>query len=475
MVLGIDVGTSSVKCLLVGDAGEVVGTGAAEYPLHTPNPGWAEQDPEDWWRATLEAVRRARAGHDFGSVAAIGVSGQMHTLVLLDAEARPVRPAIAWPDARTTREVETFHARVPRDAQVSILGNPPATGFTGPSLMWVRNHERDAYRRGARFVLPKDHLRYRLTGTVATDASDASATLLFDVPRRRWAEEVIAALELSPDLLPPVIGSGEVAGGLTREAADALGLPAGIPVVAGAGDQAAAAIGCGLVDPGTMLVTMGSGGQVFAPLRTPTPDPELRVHLFCHAVKDRWHLLGAVQNVGLALSWIRSLLGWTWERLVSEAENVPPGADGLLFLPYLTGERTPHMDPAARGTLWGLTLAHGPAHLARAAIEGVTFAIHDAIAACLDVGAAADTLVVAGGGARNAFRRQLLADVVNRPLYLADVEDASAKGAAVLAGAPMPTLSPTLVAEPGAASERYREVAGRYRRLYRAVRGGFEG
>jgi xylulokinase len=474
MYLGIDLGTSSVKCLLVSEAGEAVGAGSADYPLHTPNPGWAEQDPEDWWRATLSAARRALEGHEARALSAIGLSGQMHTLVLLDAEGEPVRPAIAWPDARTAREVEAFHARVPREAQVSILGNPPATGFTGPSLLWVKHHEPDVYQRARHALLPKDYLRYRLTGALATEASDASATLLFDVARRRWAAEIIGALELSPDMVPAVIASASVGGGVTRQAAAALGLREGIPVAAGAGDQAAAAMGCGLVDPGMMLVTMGSGGQVFAPLTTPTPDPELRVHCFCHAREDRWHLLGAVQNVGLALDWIRKLFGWSWERLLGEAESVAPGADGLLFLPYLTGERTPHMDPAARGTLWGLTLAHGPAHVARAALEGVTFALKDAVDACLDVGASAERLVVAGGGARNPFRRQLLADVVGRPLHLADVEDASAKGAAVLAGAPMPRLSPTLAAEPGTGSERYQDIALRYGDLYRTLRAGFE-
>ena len=469
MFLGIDLGTSSVKALLVDEAGAVQGEGAADYPLHTPRPGWVEQDPADWWAATVTAVRAAVA-EKTGAVKAIGLSGQMHSLVLLDEKGRPTRPAIIWADTRAAAQVEAFNAKVDRDTQVNVLGNPAAAGFTALSLMWVKALEPHVYAASRCALLPKDYLRYRLTGTLATDPTDASATLLFDVPRREWAQGVVEALGLEPSLLPPVLPSNEVAGELTREAAEALGLPADLPVVTGAGDQASAATGCGVREPGPTLITLGSGGQVFTALETPTPDPALQVHLFCHV--RRWHLLGAVQNVGLALGWTRELFGWSWEEFFRQAASVPPGADGLLFLPYLTGERTPHMDPHAKGTFHGLTLAHGPAHFARATLEGTTFALKDAVDALERVGGTTETSILTGGGARSPLRQHLLADVLNRPLYAADVDNASAKGAAVLAGAGVRGLEPTLTAEPGPDAALYEELIARYRALYKALKEG---
>ncbi len=466
MFLGIDLGTSSVKALLVNEAGEVKGEGTADYPLHTPRPGWVEQNPEDWWAATVKAVRGAL--FEKAQVKAVGLSGQMHSLVLLDERGQPTRPAIIWADTRSAAEVETFNAVVNRDTQVNVLGNPAATGFTALSLMWVKAHEPHVYAASRCALLPKDYLRYRLTNILATDPTDASATLLFDVPKRRWARGVVEALGLRASLLPNIVPSDEVAGELTTEAAEALGLPPGLPVVTGAGDQASAATGCGVREPGPMLVTLGSGGQVFAALETPTPDPALQVHLFCFV--NNWHLLGAVQNVGLALGWVRGLFGWDWERFMEEAASVPPGADGLLFLPYLTGERTPHMDAHAKGTFHGLTLAHGPAHFARAALTGTTFALKDAVDALERVGGTAQKLILTGGGARSPLRRKLLADVLNRPLYAADVDDASARGAAVLAGAGVPRLEPTLIAEPGRDAARYKELMSRYSALYKALK-----
>ena len=470
MYVGIDLGTSGVKVAAVDADGRLVAKASAPYSLDTPHPGWAEQDPERWWDATVEAVQRLAGEVDASRVQAIGLSGQMHTLVLLDESGRPTRPAISWADTRTEEQVRRFHEHVPRETLVDVLGNPPATGFTAPSLMWVKEHDARAYRSAAKVCLVKDYVRLRLTGAWATDPSDASATLLFDTFRREWSDEVLDALELDGALLPPVRESGDVAGELIREAAASLGLPRGTPVMTGAGDQAAAATGCGLVDPGPMLVTLGSGGQVFTPLASPKADAELRVHLFCHATPDRWHLQGAVQNVGVALDWVRRTLGSSWEELYGRAAEVPAGAEGVTFLPYLTGERTPYMDPRARAAWSGLALSHAPAHMARAAIEGAAYAVADAVVACIEAGGEPDRIALTGGGAEHALPRQILADVLDRPLGRAHVQDASAMGAAVLAGAPTPSFRSTESEAPGPDGDAHRDAWLRQRDVYAALR-----
>lgn len=469
--LGIDLGTSSVKVAAVDAAGRLVAEAKAAYPLNAPRPGWAEQDPQSWWDATVEAARRLAADTDLGEVRSIGLSGQMHTLVLLDSKGRPTRPAIGWADTRTGEQVEWMRAHVPRATQIDVLGNPPATGFTAPSLLWVQEHDPAAYRETAMVCLAKDYVRLRLTGEWATDPSDASATLLFDTFQRTWSDEVLDALQLDAGLLPPVRPSSDVAGALGADVAGTLGLPVGTPVVTGAGDQAAAATGCGLVDPGPMLVTLGSGGQVFTPLEAPVADPRLRVHLFCHARSDRWHLQGAVQNVGVALDWVRRTLGLDWPELYARAAEAPAGADGVTFLPYLTGERTPYMDPRARAAWSGLTLSHTPAHLARAAIEGVAYAVADAVEACVEVGGEPEAIALTGGGAEHPLPRQILADALKRPLGIAEVQNASAMGAAVLAGAPAPRFRWAEGDAPGPDAEAHRDAWRRQREAYQGLRG----
>ncbi len=470
MYVGIDLGTSGVKVAAVDADGRLVAKATASYSLDTPHPGWAEQDPEQLWTATVDAIQRLAGDVDASQVQAIGLSGQMHTLVLLDESGRPTRPAISWADTRTEAQVRRFRESVPRETQVNVLGNPAATGFTATSLMWVKEHDAPAYRSAAKACLPKDYLRLRLTGAWATDPSDASATLLFDTFLRAWSDEVLNALELDAELLPPVRASGAVAGELLPDAATSLGLPRGTPVVTGAGDQAAAATGCGLVDPGPMLVTLGSGGQVFTPLASPAADAELRVHLFCHAAPDRWHLQGAVQNVGVALDWVRRTLGWSWQELYGRAAEVPAGAGGVTFLPYLTGERTPYMDARARAAWSGLALSHTPAHMARAAIEGAAFSVADAVVACIDVGGEPNEIALTGGGAEHALPRQILADVLDRPLGRAQVQDASAMGAAVLAGAPPPRFRSTEGEAPGPDADAHRASWLRQGDVYRALR-----
>lgn len=471
MFVGIDLGTSGVKVAAVDADGRLASKATAPYALDTPRPGWAEQDPGRWWDATVQAIQRLTVDIDARRVRAIGLSGQMHTLVLLDEADRPVRPAIGWADTRTGTQVGRMRERLPRETLVGALGNPPATGFTAPSLMWVKEHDASAYRAAAKLCLAKDYVRLRLTGAWATDPSDASATLLFDTFRREWSQEVLDALELDVALLPPVHASGEVAGELFPDVAATVGLAPGTPVATGAGDQAAAATGCGLVDPGPMLVTLGSGGQVFTPLAAPAADPQLRVHLFCHAVPDRWHLQGAVKNVGVALDWVRRTLGWSWEELYGRAAEVPAGAEGVTFLPYLTGERTPYMDPRARAAWSGLALSHTPAHMARAAIEGTAYAVADAVEACTKVSGEPSEIALTGGGAEHPLPRRILADVLDRTLGRAEVQDASATGAAVLAGAPAPAFRSTEAAAPGPDTAAHRAGWLRQREAYAALLG----
>lgn len=470
MFVGIDLGTSGVKVAAVDVDGRFLAQASAGYALDAPHPGWAEQDPERWWDATVEAMRDLADRIEPSAVRAIGLSGQMHTLVLLDAAGRPTRPAISWADARTEAQVRTFEERVPRATRVGVLGNPAATGFTGPSLMWVHEHDLPAYRAATKICLAKDYVRLRLTGVWATDASDASATLLFDTFERAWSDEVLDALGLDVSLLPPVRASGEVAGELLPDAAERLGLPSGTPVVTGAGDQAAAATGCGLVDPGPMLVTLGSGGQVFTPLAAPAADEQLRVHLFCHAAPDRWHLQGAVQNMGVALDWVRRTLGWSWDELYERADGVPAGAEGVTFLPYLTGERTPYMDPRARAAWSGMGLSHGPEHMARAAIEGTIYAVADAVVACGEAAGEPSEIALTGGGAEHALPRRILADVLDRQLGIAEVKNASVRGAAVLAGAPAPEFRSIEGEQPGPDADAHRAAWERQRATYAALR-----
>ena len=470
--LGVDLGTSSVKTVAVDASGATVAEAKRSYPLDTPRPGWAEQDPEAWVEATFATLREvaaavaarptARDGDGRARIAGVGLSGQMHSAVLVDAVGDPVRPAISWADGRSSRQAAAYAERLGTERLRTVFGNPVAAGFTGPSLLWVRAEEPETYARLRRVRLAKDHLRFRMTGDDATDPSDASATLLFDPFRLAWADAACERLGIDPALLPPVRPSDAVAGGISDAVAASTGLPPGTPVVVGAGDQAAAAVGVGLRDPGTLLASFGSGGQAFAPLAAPAADPRLRVHLFVHAVADRWHLEGAVQNVGLALDWVRRRLRLEWSDFVDAAAAAPAGADGVTFVPYLTGERSPWFDAKVRGGFSGLALAHEARHLARAALEGTTFALLEAIEACTEAGARVDHVVLTGGGASETVHR-IVADVLDRPVARAEVRDASARGAAVLAGAPAAPLDLGRVAVPGPDAQAHRGAFVRYR------------
>src|SRR5918911_50638 len=386
MLLGLDLGTSSVKALLIEASGRVRGEGVASYPVRSPRPGWAESDPQDWWDACASAVRAA-VGERGGQVAALGLSGQMHGVVLSDAAGRALRPAVLWADARSANQLARYREL---DARLlRRLANPPTTGMAGPSLVWLRDNEPEAYRAARWALQPKDWLRLRLTGETLSEPSDASATLLYDLEADGWSPAVIEALGLRKDFFPPLLASGTVVGTLTRETAGSLGLPAGPPVAAGAGDTAAALLGSGILISGPVQLTVGTGGPIVSPREDFAPDPCLRTHLY-RAAHDhpsgRFYAMAAVQNAGLALEWVLKVLKVSWEEAYREAFFVPPGAEGVTFLPYLSGERTPHFDPHIRGAWVGLGLSHERGHLLRAAFEGVAFALREGLESLEETG-----------------------------------------------------------------------------------------
>jgi xylulokinase len=420
-LVGVDVGTTGVKALAVSPAGEVLARAEEAYPLSTPRPGWSEQDPADWTRATDAAL--ARLGVE---PRAIGLSGQMHGLVCLDAHGRPLRPAILWNDQRTADECTEIEARVGHDRLVALTGNAALPGFTAPKLLWVRAHEPAVYARIAHVLLPKDYVRLHLTGERATDVSDASGTLLFDVPGRRWSEEVLAALELDPSWLPPALESPDVSGHAKH----------GIPVAAGAGDQAAGALGVGVDRVGPLSVVLGTSGVVFAALPEYAHDSAGRVHAFCHAVPGAWHAMGVMLSAAGSLSWLRDALapGSSYEQLLDEASRWEPGAEGVGFAPYLAGERTPYADPEARAAFVGLSLRHDRGALVRAALEGVAYGMRDSLELLRELGVRAETARVSGGGARSALWVRILASVLRLPLERTAVQEGAAFGAALLGG-----------------------------------------
>jgi len=421
-LIGLDVGTTAVKALAVGDDGAVLERCEVAYPLATPRPGWAEQDPEDWWRATEEAL--ARLGVD--EPAGIGLSGQMHGLVALDDAGRVIRPAILWNDGRTGAECAEIEERVGLDRLIALTGNRALTGFTAPKLLWLRKHEPGNYARIARIMLPKDYVRLKLCGEHAIDMADASGTLLLDVARRRWSDEVLDALELDPSWLPRLLESPEVSGQT----------PDGVPVAAGAGDQAAGALGVGVDRPGPLSIALGTSGVVFAALPAFAADERARVHAFCHAVPGAWHAMGVMLSAAGSLQWLRDVAapGVAFGELVESAGAWAPGAEGLTFLPYLAGERTPHADPDARGAFTGLSLRHDRGALVRAVLEGVAYGLRDSLDLIRELGVAPERGRVSGGGARSELWLRIVASVLELPLERPVVEEGAAYGAALLGG-----------------------------------------
>lgn len=443
LLLGLDIGTSSTKAVLFdAESARSAAVAGREYPLHTPVPEAAEQNPNDWWQAVIAVTQQVTAQAGRRDIAAISFSGQMHGTVLLDAGRQPLGPAIIWADQRSAAASADLIARVGADRFTALAGTLPAAGFMGPTLCWLRRHDPARLDRARHVLLPKDYVRLCLTGEIATDVSDAASTALFDIGQRAWSAELIRAAGLSGSLFPPVLASAAPAGALTASAAAALGLAPGIPVIAGCADQPAQAIACGLVAPGAASVTTGTGGQVFAPLAAPAAGPiptDPRLHVFNHAAPDMWYVLGAILSAGLALRWLRRVTGLegqpdAYARLSADAGAVPAGADGLTFLPYLLGERTPHMDPLARGCFIGLSYHHERGHLARAVMEGVAFALRQALEISQALAGPQQTLIGSGGGIESAVWRQIQTDVFGLPLRKSLLTEQAGVGAALLAG-----------------------------------------
>jgi len=442
--LGIDVGTGGTRAVLVDTEGRVTASAtAAHAPFASPETGWAEQDPRDWWQAATVAIREVLSQSSIQpeAVRAIGFSGQMHGAVLLDNRDEVLRPALIWCDQRTSTQCRTITEKVGADRLIELTCNPALTGFTLPKLLWVREVEAEIWRQVRGVLLPKDFVRLKLTGDKATDVADASGTLLFDVKQRKWSEQMLAAAEIDESLLPRVYESPEITGVVSAAAAEATGLRAGTPVVGGGGDQAAGAVGMGIVRPGTVSATIGTSGVVFAASDKPALDPKGRVHTFCHAVPGRWHVMGVTQGAGLSLRWFRDQFGAgaedgrdPYERITEEAAIVPPGANGLLWTPYLMGERTPHLDPAARAALVGLTASHTRAHVVRAILEGVAFSLRDTFEIFAEMNVPVGEIRLGGGGARSETWRQIQADVYGQVAKTVEAEEGAAYGAALLAG-----------------------------------------
>ncbi len=436
--LGIDIGTGGSRALLIDAAGkEVAAVTAPHEDMRMERPLWAEQRPEDWSQAAVKAVRGAlqAAGASGAQVRGVGLSGQMHGLVILDAADAVIRPSLIWCDQRSQPQVDFIHNRLGRDAVLAAIANPVLTGFTLPKLLWVRDHEPQHFERVKKMLLPKDYVRFCLTGEYATDVADASGTAVFDVLNRRWSAAMMDGLGLDRSILPTAYESPEVTGVISPRAAEQTGLAPGTPVVAGAGDQAASAVGNGIVEAGIVSCTLGTSGVVFAHMNQVAYDPQGRVHTFCHAVPGEWHVMGVTQGAGLSLQWLRNQLlpGASYDQITAEAAQAPPASQGLFWLPYLMGERTPHLDAQARGGWIGLTASHTRADLIRAVIEGVSYSQKDTLEIVESLGIQVGTVRASGGGARSPFWRQILADVFEKRVATLASQEGSAYGAALLA------------------------------------------
>lgn len=487
-VIGLDVSTTATKAVLVDDAGAVVGVGTSQYGYETPRPLWSEQNPELWWSGAIESISNvlSSAGVVGSDVVGVGLTGQMHGAVLLDSADQVLRPAILWNDQRTGAECEEMRRGL-GDRLIPITGNDAMTGFTAPKLIWVRDHEPEVWSQVRHVLLPKDFVRHRLTGDHATDVADGAGTQLFDLSARAWSTDVLEALRIDRDWMPDVFEGPQVTGTLTAAAASATGLVAGTPVVAGGGDQAANAVGVGAIDAGTMAMSLGTSGVIFAPTERPLVETSGRVHAFCHAVPDRWHLMGVMLSAAGSLRWLRDALAPSsdFTTLVASASDVLAAEDGLFFLPYLTGERTPHADPLARGAFVGLTVRHDLRHMTRAVLEGVAFGLRDGLDLMLHAGLPRpDQIRASGGGTRSPIWRQIIGDVLDCELGLVETTEGAAYGAALLAavgtgwfddvhGATGAFVSVTPAESPSADRDRWDEMHSSYRALYPALAPSF--
>lgn len=489
--LGIDVSTTATKALLINAIGSVIATEATGYSFETPHPLWSEQHPDLWWDGAQKSIRAviAKAGVDVSQIGGVGLTGQMHGLVLLDEAGNVLRPAILWNDQRTQAQCDEIHARLGRERFIQISGNVALTGFTAPKLLWVYENEPELYAKVRHVLLPKDYVRFKLTGEYAMDKSDGSGTALFDLKTRSWSREILAALGIDPAWVPPTFDGPEFTGRVSAEAASATGLKTGTPVAAGGGDQAAQAVGVGAVEPGIVALTLGTSGVVFAATTSPLVEPEGRLHAFCHAVPGMWHFMGVMLSAAGSLQWYHDTLASTmsFEDLLKEAESVPAGSEGLQFLPYLSGERTPHPDPLARGAFVGLTVRHGRGHMTRAVLEGVSFGLKDSFTLIQNAGMGAIKQVRAsGGGTKSALWRQILASVLDAELVTVNTTEGAAYGAALLAGVgagvwgdvpeackAVIKITGSINPDPGQA-EAYRKAYQLYGELYPALKPCFE-
>jgi xylulokinase len=485
LFLGLDVSTTGAKALLIDERGDVISSATVPLTLSSPHPLWSEQDPHEWWNGIAKSIRQAleKANVPGTAVTAIGLTGQMHGLVLLDEQGEVLRPAILWNDQRTGAQCDEMRTRLGKEHLIQITGNDALTGFTAPKILWVQQNEPEIYARARHILLPKDYIRYRLTGEYAMDKADGSGTILFDLKTRNWSPEVLSALEIPSDWLPPTFEGPAVTGVVSALAAGETSLTQGTPVVGGGGDQAAQAVGVGAVQPGIIALTLGTSGVVFAATESPLIEPEGRLHAFCHALPGRWHFMGVMLSAAGSLQWYHDTMAhqMSFDDLVNEATNIPAGSEGLLFLPYLSGERTPYPDPLARGAWVGLTLRHTRAHLTRAVLEGVAFGIKDSFMLIQNAGLGSINQVrISGGGARSPLWRQIMADVLDVELVTVNTIEGAAFGAALLAavGAGIYQDVPDACAaaiqitgrtSPTQAARTYQDYYPRYRALYPAL------
>lgn len=488
--LGIDVSTTGSKALLIDGEGRIITVAVSPHTLSTPKPLWSEQDPEEWWSATSKSIQEVlkQSGVDPKSITGIGLTGQMHGLVLLDADGKVLRPAILWNDQRTQAQCDEIHSKIGRERFIQISGNVALTGFTAPKILWVAENEPETYAKGKHVLLPKDYIRYRLTGEYAMDKADGAGTVLFDIKARDWSPDILDALNIPQDWMPPTFEGPEFTGKITEAASKATGLAIGTPVAAGGGDQAAQAVGVGAVEPGIIGLTVGTSGVIFATTPSALIEPEGRLHAFCHAVPGMWHFMGVMLSAAGSLQWYRDTLatGMPFDDLVKEAEAVPAGSEGLQFLPYLSGERTPYPDPLARGAFIGLTIRHTRGHMTRAVLEGVAFGLKDSFTLIQNAGLESIRQIRAsGGGTKGALWRQILATVLESELVTVNTTEGAAFGAALLAGvgagawpdvptACRQTIKITGETKPEAANTQvYAKSYALYRELYPALKSSF--
>jgi xylulokinase len=491
-LLGVDVGTGGTRAVLADRRGAIASSATCEHvPFASPHTGWAEQDPHDWWKAAGSAIRAALANVSDPNVVCAGLAGQMHGAVLLDEKDDVLRPALIWCDQRTQAQCDWLNSELGERKIIELTCNPALTNFTLTKLLWVRDNEPELWKRFRRVLLPKDYVRFRMSGEHAIDVADASGTLILDVAHRRWSEEMMSAAGLTMSSLPQVYESPEICARISAAGAEHTGLKAGTPIVGGAGDQAGGAVGMGIVRAGAVSATIGTSGVVFAATDNPAMDSQGRVHTFCHAVPGRWHVMGVTQAAGLSLRWIRDLLknsgDLSYDQLTNEAAQVPPGSDGVLWAPYLMGERTPHLDPNARATLTGLAANHTRGHVVRAVLEGVAFSLKDTFSLFDDMGVPVRNVRLGGGGARSDLWRQIQADVYEHEVEILAAEEGAAYGAALLAGVgakwwnsvedacdAVVQVQQRVKPEPSAA-DAMKTAYSNYRRLYPALKPLFAG